>query len=359
MEFFVFNKNLDPIGEISEYITVTTERNFHDVSKMIMRADRNPNTIDLLKIGNIVVNSQDITYGYIIQHVAYLKEREANMIEVYAYSLNWILSRLTVPQQFRYYGPLEQVVKDMIYHNAINPLDSNRRMDNVVLAPNTGGSITVSSSKIGGDLCQNSFDMVRPYNYSFDLLINHSTKKLEVHVWGGTDRSISQNIYPHVIFSQEFDNVLTQEYYESMLDFKNMAYIAGEGEGVNRIITTTGGGTIANGRREIFVDARDIQKTYYDDNGDPQTMSDQDYLGMLVMRGREVLAELRAKRFFESSIEDVQFKLGTDYFLGDFVTFQDKEIGVILNAMVSSIKTEATKDGVTRIPSFTSNVPIN
>lgn len=61
----------------------------------------------------------------------------------------------------------------------------------------------------------------------------------------------------YVTFSEDYDNISTTDYSKDDSNIKNVALIAGEGEGVARVTTSIGAG-LGIDRHELYVDARDI-----------------------------------------------------------------------------------------------------
>ena len=66
------------------------------------------------------------------------------------------------------------------------------------------------------------------WNISVDL----KNKQFVFDVVEGVNRVATQRDNPPVIFSPEFNSLKSMGYTESYLDYKNMAYVAGQGEGV-------------------------------------------------------------------------------------------------------------------------------
>ena len=63
-------------------------------------------------------------------------------------------------------------------------------------------------------------------------LLDIQNKLIKFDVYEGLDRTQGQAINPRVIFSREFENVLSQEYTDSLNNYKNVALVGGQGEGV-------------------------------------------------------------------------------------------------------------------------------
>lgn len=357
IELYVFNLNFDLLGEISEYKELEIERNYNKVSSLILRIASSKEIVELLQHDNILTTKDNPNYGYIIQHFDYTDE-EGTEIEIHAYSLNWILSWRTIEKQQRYSGNVEDVIKNFIISNAINPDNPRRIIPNLRLAPNYGININDESTKTGGDLLEHSFEICKKHEMTIDILINHREKKFDVVTWQGVDRSTLQNENTHVIFSKEFDNIINQNYIHNKVDYKTTAVVAGEGEGSDRKIAIVNDELNGFNRREVYIDARDIRMEYEDDNNQKQTMSASEYEEALKSRGKEKLADYQIIETFESEVDMYsQFVYGADYGLGDIVSVRNDDIGKILHTRVISAKLVANKQGVNIAINFGSNIP--
>lgn len=357
MEFYVYNLNLDVIGEISEYTTVEIERNYRTFSKLVLRVERNKRNIDLLKKGHILAEANTPSYGYYIDHFSSVYENNTRIIEVYAYSLNYFLSWRVVPKQQRYSGSVENIVKSFVRYNCIETIP-NRVINSLEIGPNVGGFPSTQSTSTGKEVSEQCFNILNEYESSMDITIDLERKVYVFNVWRGVDRSTSQSANPRVMFSTEFDNVLTYEYFNNDIDLKNVVYVAGEGEGLSRQIVEIDN-EMASGfnRREAYVDARDLQSEYQDENGSTINLTPSEYRNVLVNRGLEALAEKVSVESFESTVDDVQYIVGQDYFLGDLVTFYDEDLNVTINVRVNSIKIKSDSKITRYEPSFGSGIP--
>lgn len=361
IDLYVLNFEDGIQGEISDYDSLEIERNYYSVSKMVLRVAKTQQNAFLLRKGNLLALTTNINYPYIIEHFGSVKQGRKEIIEIYAYSLNHLLTFRTVPRQTVISGHVEDVVKELINRNAINPTDLNRVIPLLSLEQNLTSNINTIISKTGSNLLQHSFDILRDFEFSVDLLVDYSSNTTQINnirvlTWRGNDRSINQSSLPRVMFSNEFDNILAQNYFNSDIDLKNVAYVAGEGEGVDRTVQQVNSFSGLS-RREQYVDARDLQTQYFDENGDRQTLDQNDYLQSLTNRGLENLSIRNTVESFEATIDNVQYIIGEDYGLGDLVTFYDSELDVTLNTRVTSIKTISNKDGVVNTPSFGSALP--
>lgn len=147
-------------------------------------------------------------------------------------------------------------------------------------------------------------------------------------------REVNQNVK----FSDDLGNIIAQSYLTSVEDFKNYAYVCGEGEGTERVVVEidlTNGGP----RYELYVDARNVSKTYTDANGDEQTYNDEEYQNVLMNYGLSKLLEYQETNEFEVEIKesDTLFTLNKDYFMGDVIKTESKKYGLLKYFRISGV----------------------
>lgn len=145
----------------------------------------------------------------------------------------------------------------------------------------------------------------------------------------------------NIRFSDDLGNILSQKYTQDLSEAKNYAYVLGEDEGTDRKLVIVDQVATGDPRLELYVDARDLQSEYTDDNGNDQTYSTAEYEAILRQRGLDKLAETcQAASTFECELnsEDSLAVLGQDYDLGDVVPIVSQLFGLVIFARVTGIK---------------------
>ena len=166
-------------------------------------------------------------------------------------------------------------------------------------------------------------------------------------VYQGTDRSITQTAMPYVLFSDDFGNISNAQYLLDNTGYSNFAYVGGEGSGSDRVIVTV---DLTNGeaRRELWVDARDLQK------GD---LSDADYQARLMQRGLEKLAgAMRAESFSADAVNTENFEYLIDWDLGDIVSFE--KWGITMSQRITEVEEVYESGIVTITPTCGTPLPV-
>ena len=172
------------------------------------------------------------------------------------------------------------------------------------------------------------------------VLTNARTGKHTFSVYEGRDLTAGNTAgNAPCIFSQEFDNIVEQEYTNSVENLKTTAYVGGEEkEGVTRKVAEVGGSSTGLSRDEVFINATDIVQEYENESGQTVTLTTAQYLALLSARGVEELEQYAETLAFGSKINtNANLKYGTDYDLGDRVTCINKRWNVRIDVRITEI----------------------
>ena len=245
-----------------------------------------------------------------------------------------------------------KIIEDLVRINCVSPSESSRKIPYLTIEPyiDSDADTKITYQKTGGTVYDAVSELAQDSNLGFEIQFVADLEALIFRVYKGTDRTINQSKVDAVIFSSDTDDILSSSYNKNISDYKNVALIAGEGEGSSRIymdivhsiLDPSGKYVLPEGfdRDELFVDARDLQSTYTDDSGEKVTLSSKEYLDTLSQRGEERLSENSTVENFECNLRTagVQFEYGKDYFLGDIVTVIDTVLGVTVDAHITAVE---------------------
>lgn len=318
--------------------------------------------IDALAVGNYITRYNSRNVGIIEKIEVTYNPQDGRMIVAAGRFAKSILDRRLIFKLSGHSvsptflsGNVESAARSLVADNAIScAFDTGRNMPELVL----GASAGITKKIIDNDgysadkqvtykeLLSYSDGLLEEYELGAYCMLDNNLK-LAYTVFEGADRSVDNTAGNQpVVFSQDFDNLLSSEYQYDNTKLKNAALIGGEGEGEARFCSIVKDSAVTGlKRREVWIDSSSITKKYNDESGTEQTFTDDEYDKQLKTDGMQKLAELAITEMFEGEIDitNGSFSYGTDFALGDKVTVQDTEIGLYINARILEI-TEVQDD---------------
>lgn len=255
-------------------------------------------------------------------------------------SAECLIGRRIIWQQTNLSGKVCDCVKRLMNENLIDPADARRRIDIIKMGQGVSVETTMQKQVTGNNLSDSVEEILSTYGlgYCLEYKVIGKPGAMQFKILQGADRSVgNKQGNPAVRFSPEFDNVLASDFAEDYTALKNVALVAGEGEGTARRSVTVGEGSGLT-RRELYVDSRNTSSN----DGE---ISDADYNSMLQQEGVDALSQTQVTRTFAGEIEpDVNYHYGTDYFIGDIITVQN-EYNIGFRARIAEIVENDDSDG--------------
>lgn len=253
--------------------------------------------------------------------------------------------------------PLSEGVEKLLNENLIKPSIESRQIEGFAFDENRDDEAVagawVYAQYFGDNLYDAVVGLCESFNLGFRVLLDIPSSTMTMTLYSGKDRSYDQMANPHIVFSPDFENLLSSNYLNSKKAWKNAALVAGEGEGSERELVDVNSGEYTGlERREVFVDAGSVSKTVYDDNGNSKTLSDKAYKNQLTQKGNEELQQTGITESFEGEIASVSgYVYGSDFCLGDIVEIVN-EFGYGARARVTEIVISHDESGSSIIPTF-------
>lgn len=332
------------INEISLYSSLQITRSWHGIGSIELRINRYlPGANELIK-GRIIFPHNKLNKGYEIRH------REIELNQDGKASENWIIRAsplkswmgqfLTVPPSTTAYDNTQSNAESVMLHyvtnNLISPTDPNRIMSDLVLSNNQSRGMTVSWQSRYKNLAEELAEISAISGLGWNVDIDTVVKKFVFKVLQGRNLTTNQSVLPPVIFSPEFNTLAQLSYTESDLNYRNVAIVAGQGEGADRRIVEVGN-AVGRDRYEIFVDARDVAEQTEDET--PVARPVQDIINDLTIRGQQTLTEYQQEIYLEGQgLQTKNLQYERDYDLGDLVTLQEKEWGITRDTRITEVK---------------------
>ncbi len=364
--------NREIIGIVDAVKSIIWHSTYYGVGDFEICAVASKKHIELLKEGNWITRTDDIEVG-IIESVSSSFDVDNGTIIIasgrfaksildrrHIYNLSGHTNRATVLS-----GKVESAMRALVANNAISCTFDNRRnipflelgvlsnIPDIIVDENGQPAQKQVSYK---NLLEYTEEVLKEYSLGAIITLDDDTNKLKYSVYKGSDRSIgNEQGNDPVIFSQEYDNLTESKYTFDISTKKTAALIGGAGEELDRFYSLIAGTETGIERRETWVDASTISRTYKeDDDSEEKTYTEEEYTAMLNAQGRQELAEDVTQEKFEANVNVVsgQWKLNKNYFLGDVVTFQDNALGVYANFRIVEITEVQDEYGYTITPVF-------
>lgn len=320
-----FNKDLDFIGEVDDFTSFIYERKWFTYSNFQLVVENFDK--DLFQEGNyIVVNNDPYRTGQITKVNI---TDDTVTIKVFGIGF-WFTDRITYPtinkNTFSMSDYAENIMYELIKFNAIDSNITNRNFQNLIVNSTQGRGEKIAFETRYKVLSDELETISKTSRLGWNIKFDYKNKRFIFESLVGIDRTVNQADVPPMIFSRRYDNILELEYTKDVSEYKNCAIVAGQGEGSNREIVIVNDNLSGQDRKELFVDARDIE--------DGTNLAD---------RGKSKLAENTIIESFEATIDTESYRVEWD--LGDFVTILDDEIGVISDTQIVEV-VEIYEDGI-------------
>lgn len=231
----VYSPFLELVGILETYRSVVWEEKAFGAGSFSADALITPESISLLSPYNIVWIEGE-TAG-IIEYVQERHSKDGPYITVKGPVLTGVLGYNILHGLYNLTGTPPAIMHQLVTDCCISPTRGDvkfRKIPGLVsLAPATGGD-SIRAQKTGGTLLEALEELGAAFGVSFGVRFNPAVPQMEFWTRWGKNRSISQSVNDPVFYSTELDDVLSSEYSYNSQDWRNVALVAGEGEGSNR-----------------------------------------------------------------------------------------------------------------------------
>lgn len=338
----IMSDEFERLAVVDDYISFIWASRYYEAGDFELCLDVNKINIQLIKKDYFVVRDDDDNAGIIEDIKIERNEDGQEILIVSGRFLTGILERRIVSTQTTVNGTISSCINRLITENVINPTNTIRKIDNFILG---SGSVseTMEAQYTGKNLLETIADICKTYSLGFKVTLN-SNNQFVFQLYEGVDRTYDQNVNPWVIFSDQYDNLLSSEYEENYRTIATAALVAGEGEGLDRKTVWVSDGSRGLSRREVYVDQRNIRS----DNGE---ISDNDYNQLLKEAGKEALTKYTTAFTGTVYFDNVVYK--QDINLGDLCVIENTKWGIYLNSRLVEVIESVSESGeYTIVPTF-------
>lgn len=344
MEVYLMNKNFERYAIIQDANSIIWHRKYYEPGDFEIYTIATPQNIANYEIGNYVVRDDDDAVG-IIENITvnFDETNEIDMMTITGRFTESLYERRIVWSQTNISSKsVSTILRTLIYQNCISPTDELRKMSALCLPAadeyeQFNQTETLNVQYTGDNLLTVIQDMCKKYGLGFKNV--RKDNQFCFMVYQGVDRSYAQTENTYIVFSDEYGNLMKSEYTKVTSNLKNVALVAGEGEGTQRK-TATVASTYEYipadlERREVFVDQRNL-------SSEEGSIKNEEYQKMLTESGKDSLSQFVISEVFtgETRLDD-RYIYKVDVDLGDICVIENTDWGLALNSrIVGVIETE-------------------
>ena len=343
MELYVYSSDMELQGIVEKIASLIWTRRYWSCGEFKLLVPFTEEHSRMLVKNNIIMKRGDDEAAQ-IRYVSITKNSQGlEEIEVQGkFLIAWIGKRI-IKKQIITNDTTQNILYRIVRENVTNPADTVRKIPDVSIADDDAdtesGAIDYTSEQYtNAQLAAET--AAKAAKLGIRMRTDARTGTHVFSVYEGRDLTAGNSAgNAPCIFSQEFDNIVEQEYKNSIENLKTTAFVGGEEkEGVARKVAEVGGSAAGLAREEVFINATDIVQEYEDDDGEQVSLTDTEYLALLSARGAEELEQYAETLSFGSKVNTfANLIYRTDYDLGDRVTCVNKRWGIRIDVRITEI----------------------
>ena len=377
MDIYVLDKNFNRIHIIDQYKSLIWANRYNEIGDCELMINATVDNWFIFKDGIYLTRSDDDMTCRIEKINIKTDLENGNFIIINGYDIKNILKQRIIWKQTNFNGLAENYIRKLIEEAIISPELEIRKISNFVLDDKANFIEELQQQVAYDNLQEKITEICKKYEWGYKVYIDNNLIRFKLYK--GVDRT------DYVVFSEDYENLADTEYIEDKSNMRNVALIAGEGEGVERTTAITGDKSGLE-RYEVYVDASDLSKKIeYEDlkntykNGEEKTIGgkiyyvvngvniailtkeddytnvellDDIYINNLISKGNETLAQYCNTKTFNGNVEaKLTYEYKKDYFLGDIVSVRN-QFGISIKARIVEIIEVDDDNGYSIEPKF-------
>ncbi len=340
----VMNRNFEKLAVIDDYSSLIWSSRYYACGDFEICVPVNLENIDLFQHGNYVLREDDEHVGIVEKIMIQKNEDGKEQLVVSGRFLSSILGRRIISRQTQINATLANGINALLSNEIINPQNSARQVSNLTFESLLSRTDQLTAQYTGQNLLTTIEEICLTYGIGFKTVLTEDNQFI-FQLYEGVDRSYNQSVNPYVVFSDEYDNLLSSEYLESYQNIATDVLVAGEGEGIDRkMLWVTNDNERGLDRYEFFKDRRDLQ------TNDGQ-ISDDEYQKQLKEAGEECLTKYTVA--FTGTVYFNNIDYRTDVNVGDICTIENDKWGLSINSRLVEVIESVNEAGeYSIIPTF-------
>lgn len=331
----IMNTNFEKLCVIDDYISFIWATRYTQTGDFELCLDLGSKALNYIKKDYFVLRDDDSNVG-IIQRIRIERDDDAHETMIVSGKfLDAIVSRRIIAKQTQLYGRVDACIQTLLEENVIDPINAERKIPNFSFESSLPDNLFMQQQFTGDNLLEAIDEICEKFHLGHRTILNGSGFKFQLYA--GVDRSYNQNVNPRVIFSDEFDNLLSSEYEENYEKIVTDVLVAGEGEGIERkTVWTDFDPQSGLARFEAYADARNAST-----NGGE--IDDATYYAQLKEDGLEDMVQIT--RAFSGKVYFGSYVYKKDVNLGDVCVIENKRWGIYINSRLIEVIESVSESG--------------
>lgn len=343
LQINIFDTDMNWKGMLDSVEYLVHRKNWTDIVNSELKVSRQAANVEELVVGRILVVNSDSEFPLIVEEMTTSLDDKTWIVTLIPLKgmLNYRICHPTDTGTFTARKQSEIMMLLASNNLVTQTRDKDRYFWN---AARTINLLSVNALKLYGDTLDYVVDWntgligdavsdiakmnstAGSYPVGWNISINNTWQSYYMDTYKAVDRSVLQTANPPVIFSEDFGNVKNATYTHSIKEWKNVSYViwktTADVDTISPVGNTFYGATVSFNRKEMI------------------TSSNQTTSTAATGEGRADLNKRPHSESFSAEVinnENTISTYGVDWFLGDVVTIQSKDLSVSVNAQIVEV----------------------
>lgn len=331
----IYDQNVMQIGVIDTYESLIWTKRYNETGDFKVTIPLKNKIPEFISLDHFVTLSEDYEDGYymIIETIEVDQDAESgNTLTISGRSLEALLERRIVWDKMTYSSKsTESIIKDLIEKSFILPSVSDRKIANFTYeSPNSDLVFPLTDAEYNGEDLLDIIPVLCSENHC-SMSVRYLNGKFVYKTYAGTDRSHDQTETDEVLYSADFDSLVSSNYLESIKNYKN----------VIQVVDSTGN------KKMVVGSSSGINRREY--RATPENVTNQ---VSLKAYGNKVLYLNRKSAILDGVAVNDAYIYGKDVFVGDVVQFKN-DYGIESKSRITEYIYSEDVSGINNYPSFT------
>lgn len=350
----VWDLEVQPIAIIDEIISLEWVSNLNKAGTFTLSVPLSEANITALAVDNIITKN---TYGeeglkeacIITYRQITVNNQGIETLEVQGSTLlNW-LSQRVLTQNYNLSDTIENIARNLVLNEAITPINSDRIIPNLELGEikSLTDTTTFFPNSQYPQLLQALSNLFTGVYYGMEILMDTINKKFIFNVYQGIDRTISSTTNQPLLFSSEMNNIMSESYTHTKVNFNNVAYVYAQFESVgtsgteiNKTVTVGN----AEGLQRFEVGVSGGSPTL---NGQQFEVTESNYNTLLPIVGEQALAQAEVTHNFTGKLNmNCGLTYKRDFNVGDTITAINKAWNLNKDLVIVAVSEQYSVQGL-------------